>query len=88
MNPRPTSRRGTSVVTAIAATLALAISACGAEEPTSAQTSTDRLEVVSWWTSGSEASALDALLVAFRQANPDVDAVNAAVAGDAGSSPP
>ena len=85
MNPRPTSRRGTPVVTAIAAILALTVSACGAEKPTSAETSTDRLEVVSWWTSGSEASALDVLLAALRQENPDVDAVNAAVAGGAGS---
>jgi glucose/mannose transport system substrate-binding protein len=77
--------RRTSVGTAIAAVLALAVSACGTDEPTSAQTTTDRLEVVSWWTSGSEAPALGALLAAFRQQHPDVEAVNAAVAGGAGS---
>ena len=40
---------------------------------------------MSWWTSGSEAAALDTLFAAFRESNPDVDAVNGAVAGGAGS---
>ena len=69
----------------VAAALALTLSACGSEPPTSASTSTDRLEVVSWWTSGSEAAALDTLFNTFRQANPDVTTVNGAVAGGAGS---
>ena len=59
--------------------------ACGGNSPTSATTSTKQLEVVSWWTSGSEAAALDALFAAFRESNPGVDAVNGAVAGGAGS---
>ena len=62
-----------------------AVSACGAESPTSPASPTDRLEVVSWWTSGSEASALNSLLAAYRRNNPDVDTVNAAVAGGGGS---
>ena len=70
---------------AAAAMLALTIVACGDNAPTSATTDTKQLEVVSWWTSGSEAAALDALLTAFRNSNPDVDAVNAAVPGGAGS---
>ena len=40
---------------------------------------------MSWWTSGSEAAALDALFAAFRASSPGVDAVNGAVAGGAGS---
>jgi glucose/mannose transport system substrate-binding protein len=67
------------------AALALTLGACGGDSPTSATTSTKRLEVVSWWTSGSEAAALDALFAAFRQSNAGVDAVNGAVAGGAGS---
>lgn len=55
------------------------------DDPTSATPETDELEVVSWWTFSSEAAALDALLAEFRRENPDVDAVNAAVAGGAGS---
>jgi glucose/mannose transport system substrate-binding protein len=64
--------------------LAPALAACG-DKPTSATEPTQRLEVVSWWTSGSEAKALDVLFGAFRERAPDVDAVNGAVAGGAGS---
>jgi glucose/mannose transport system substrate-binding protein len=77
-----TARR--RMVAAVAA-LALTSGACGGNSPTSATTSTKQLEVVSWWTSGSEAAALDALFAAFRRSNPGVDVVNGAVAGGAGS---
>jgi glucose/mannose transport system substrate-binding protein len=70
---------------AAVAALSLTLSACGGDTPTSATKSTKQLEVVSWWTSGSEAAALDALFTAFRESNPGVDAVNGAVAGGAGS---
>jgi glucose/mannose transport system substrate-binding protein len=70
---------------AVALSMALAVSACGSPEPTSAAKETKQLEVMSWWTSGSEAAALNTLLAAFRQANPGVEPVNAAVAGGAGS---
>jgi glucose/mannose transport system substrate-binding protein len=72
-------------VATVAALVAIAVSGCGGASPTSTRTDTKRLEVVSWWTSGSEAAALNTLLTAFRRTNPDVDAVNAAVAGGAGS---
>ena len=70
---------------AVALSMALAVSACGSPEPTSSAKETKQLEVMSWWTSGSEAAALNTLLAAFRQANPGVEPVNAAVAGGAGS---
>jgi glucose/mannose transport system substrate-binding protein len=79
-----TARRRMAAAAAVAA-LALTSGACGDDSPTSATMSTRQLEVVSWWTSGSEAAALDALLAAFRASNPGVHAVNAAVAGGAGS---
>ena len=69
---------------AVALTL-LAAGGCGADEPTSATTETAKLEVVSWWTAGSEAAALEVLLSAYRRTAPGVDAVNGAVAGGAGS---
>jgi glucose/mannose transport system substrate-binding protein len=77
-----TARRAAATAAAI---LALTLAACGDDKPTSATTDTKQLEVVSWWTSGSEAKALDALFAAFRTSNAGVDAVNAAVAGGAGS---
>ena len=69
---------------AVVAVLAMTLAACG-NSPTSATKSTKQLEVVSWWTSGSEAAALDVLFGAFRASTPGVHAVNAAVAGGAGS---
>src|SRR3954466_5392155 len=70
---------------AVTLSMTLAVGACGGDKPTSATKDTNQLEVMSWWTSGSEAAALDTLLAAFRQANPGVEPVNAAVAGGAGS---
>ena len=61
------------------------VSACGSNSPTSATVSTNRLEVVSWWTSKSESAALNDLFAAFRKSNPGVRAINGAVAGGAGS---
>ena len=77
--------RGRWQVTIVAAALAAVVSACGSQSPTSPATSTKRLEVVSWWTSSSEAAALNELFAAFRQSNPGVTAINGAVAGGAGS---
>lgn len=45
----------------------------------------NRLEVSSWWTSGSESAALNVLLDRFKQAAPGVTVDNAAVKGGAGS---
>jgi glucose/mannose transport system substrate-binding protein len=46
---------------------------------------TTGLEVVSWWTSGSEQQALNVLFDAYRAAHPGVTVRNAAVAGGGGS---
>ena len=72
-------------IATLALAAALTLTACGGDSPTSATKDTEQLEVVSWWTSGSEAAALDALFAAFRKSSPNVDAVNGAVAGGAGS---
>lgn len=44
-----------------------------------------KLEVFSWWTSGSEAKALRALFQIYRQRNPGVEILNAAITGGGGS---
>jgi glucose/mannose transport system substrate-binding protein len=44
-----------------------------------------KLEVFSWWTSGGEAAALDALFNTYKKQYPGVDIINATVAGGAGS---
>src|SRR6201981_4248035 len=43
------------------------------------------LEIFSYWTSGSEAAALNALLDLYKEQNPGVEIVNATVAGGNGS---
>lgn len=43
------------------------------------------LEVFSWWTSGSEASALDMLFRMYKERNHGVEIINAAVTGGGGS---
>ena len=68
--PGARRERRRRVAAAAVAALALASGACGGDAPTSATTSTKQLEVVSWWTSGSEAAALDALFAAFRAVEP------------------
>jgi glucose/mannose transport system substrate-binding protein len=53
--------------------------------PLCAQTAGERkLEVFSWWTSGGEAAALDALFKVYKKQNPGVEIINATVAGGAG----
>lgn len=44
-----------------------------------------QLEVFSWWTSGGEAAALQALFDAYAAQYPDVEIINATVAGGGGS---
>jgi glucose/mannose transport system substrate-binding protein len=74
------------VAAVVAFIMALPLAACGGgDTPTDAGKDTKQLEVLSWWTSGSEAAALNILLTSFRDANPGVQTVNAAVAGGAGS---
>ena len=60
--------------------------AAAVEEPAEeAAPASGKLEVFSWWTSGGEAAALDALFKSFNDSNPDVEIVNATVAGGGGS---
>ena len=81
---RRTTTRLLTGVTAAAAALSLA--ACGGAGSTSAGgAGSGKLEVFSWWTSGSEAAALDTLFTAFKAKAPGVEVVNAAVSGGGGS---
>jgi glucose/mannose transport system substrate-binding protein len=44
-----------------------------------------KLEIFSWWTSGGEIEALNALLDAFHKKYPDIEVVNSAIAGGTSS---
>ena len=45
----------------------------------------DKLEIFSWWTAGGEAEGLNAMFEIFSAEYPDVEIVNATVAGGAGT---
>ena len=54
--------------------------------PLCSQAATEKkLEVFSWWTSGGEAAALDALFNTYKKQYPGVEIINATVAGGGGS---
>ncbi len=44
-----------------------------------------QVEVFSWWTGGGEAAGLEAMIAVFAEQYPDIEFVNAAVAGGAGT---
>lgn len=83
--------RTKSFAVAAATAGALLLAACsststaGTAPSTSDGKASGKLEVFSWWTSGSENAALEALFSATTKANPGIDIVNAAVAGGAGT---
>lgn len=45
----------------------------------------NRLEIFSWWTSPGEVEALDALYKVYKDANPKIEIVNAAISGGTGA---
>jgi glucose/mannose transport system substrate-binding protein len=53
--------------------------------PTTAPTAGGQLEIFSWWTAGGEAEGLNAMFEVFAAQYPDVEIINATVAGGAGS---
>ncbi|MCK7527084.1 MAG: hypothetical protein MZV64_60485 [Ignavibacteriales bacterium] len=55
----------------------LTLSACGG--------GAQKVEVFSWWTGGGEAAGLEAMIEVFSAQYPDVEFINAAVAGGAGT---
>jgi len=55
--------------------------AAGAKEKKDANT----IEIFSWWTAGGEADGLDAMFKEFNKKNPELEIINATVAGGAGT---
>jgi len=71
-------------VAAAQAGLEQAAESAGMEAPPEEALSGD-LEIFSWWTAGGEADGLNAMYGVFSEKYPDVEIVNATVAGGAGS---
>lgn len=80
-------RTRTALATLLAAALPLSLAACSGDGgvDAAAQQPTDKLEVMSWWTSESEHPALETLYQAFTAAHPGVTITDGAVAGGGGS---
>ncbi len=80
-------RRMTVVAAVAAASLTLA--ACGGgsgdDDGGGGEGGVNRVEVFTWWASGSEKLGLDAMVEVFNEQHPDIEFVNGAVAGGAGS---
>ena len=55
------------------------------EEPEAEPEMADQLEIFSWWTAGGEADGLLAMYDVFSAQHPDIEIINATVAGGAGS---
>jgi len=60
----------------------LLVSACQTDNPVDKE---PQIEIFTWWTSGSEAAALQSVIDAYQARHPDVDVINASIAGGGGS---
>ncbi|MDR7385740.1 ABC transporter substrate-binding protein [Promicromonospora iranensis] len=73
---------------ATAAVLGLTLAACGGGDTggdNGGEGGGSQVEVFTWWAAGSEKAGLDALVGEFEKQHPDIEFVNGAVAGGAGS---
>lgn len=61
----------------------LALAACGAAGGGAA--ATNKLEIFSWWTNGGEVDGLNAMYDIYKKKYPNVEIVNAAIAGGSGA---
>ncbi|MBN9152055.1 MAG: carbohydrate ABC transporter substrate-binding protein [Micrococcales bacterium] len=77
--------RNSLSILAGAAALGLALAGCSAGGGTPDANNANQVEVFTWWASGSEKVGLDALVKVFNEQYPDIEFINASVAGGAGS---
>lgn len=82
------SNRRITATVATAAVLGLTLAACGGGNTGGdggGEGGGSQVEVFTWWAAGSEKAGLDALVGEFEKQHPDIEFVNGAVAGGAGS---
>jgi glucose/mannose transport system substrate-binding protein len=73
--------------------MAMVVMGCGSDEGSEETTTTassggdasQEVEVFSWWTGGGEAAGLEAMIEVFNEVDPNIEFVNSAVAGGAGT---
>jgi ABC-type glycerol-3-phosphate transport system substrate-binding protein len=81
------ARRRWIVAAGLLAAVGLVLAACGGggEKKASTAGRASKVEVFSWWTGGGEAKGLEAMIADFKKSNPNIEFVNAAVAGGSGT---
>jgi glucose/mannose transport system substrate-binding protein len=84
------TRVGRALGVAMATGALMVLSACGGDSDDGSSggdsgSGGGEVEVFTWWAEGSEKAGLDALVKVFDEQSPDVEFVNGAVAGGAGS---
>jgi glucose/mannose transport system substrate-binding protein len=80
---RAQPRRWARTAVAVTTVAGLALTACGGDGGDGGDEQT--FEFFSWWTGGGDSEGKQALLDLFQEQNPDVEIVDSAVAGGAGS---
>jgi glucose/mannose transport system substrate-binding protein len=81
-------RRGfVAIAVLLVAALVAGVSACGDDDDDDAQGGGggDEFEFFSWWTGGGDSEGKQALLDLFQEQNPDIEIVDSAIAGGAGT---
>jgi glucose/mannose transport system substrate-binding protein len=81
-------RRGfVAIAVLLVAALVAGVSACGDDDDDGAQGGGggDEFEFFSWWTGGGDSEGKQALLDLFQEQNPDIEIVDSAIAGGAGT---
>ena len=78
------SKRVPWILLVLLVAVSMLLSACGAQA-TQTPAAKQQVEVFSWWTGGGEAAGLEAMQKVFSAKYPDIEFVNAAVAGGAGT---
>jgi glucose/mannose transport system substrate-binding protein len=79
-------KRGWPGLVALVVAILLVLAGCGGgNEKKSAAGGASKVEVFSWWTGGGEAKGLEAMIADFKKNNPNIQFVNAAVAGGSGT---
>lgn len=71
------------LLTLLLAAAVAVLPACSGEDKSTSKE--NKVEVFSWWTGPGEQEGLDAMIADFKQKNPGVEFVNAAVSGGAGT---
>jgi len=83
-------RKWLMAFTALILTFSLALLGCNSDSKTGGKSGGKngkgtKLEIFSWWTGAGEEDGLKAILADFKKKHPDINVVNAAVAGGAGT---